>query len=180
MTARRLHYVNTLAMLLVGCYIASYGPLIPFMANETKQDETHYAYIFLVRSTASLLGSLFVKKLGPLIEIRHFVLGICLTLGGSLILSTFSLSTVNLVITLFLASISTVMLNIVFVSFNFTVFEPEEATHHIQLLGFVFGAGAMISPFIVMHLELDTYLYLAIPALLLAPLYLSQDLPALN
>lgn len=125
MAPKHLHYCNILAMLLIGCYVASYGPLIPFMAKKTQLDETHFAYIFFVRSIACILGSLLVKKISRVVDIRSLVLWVCLILGVSLIANTFSLSTLNIVLTLFLASISTVMLNIVLVSFNFTVFSTE-------------------------------------------------------
>jgi MFS family permease len=161
-------------MITTGCYVASYGPLIPFFAAVTHLDQTHYAYLFLVRASANVIGSLLLKKIAPIVPVRRLLLLLCTGLAVALTVSTFSLSTLNLVLTFFVASICIVMLNIVIVSFNFAAFSPEEGTHHIQVLGFVFGAGAMAAPFVVMYLQLSTYLLLALLCLGLAPLYLTQ------
>lgn len=72
------------------------------------------------------------------------------------------------------------MLNIILVSFNFSIFDSDQGTHNIQILGFVFGVGAMAAPFFTMLLELNTYILLAISCLLLIPFYLSQELPIIH
>lgn len=149
---QQLHYCNVYAMFICGWYVASYGPLIPFYAQRLGTNETHFAYIFLVRAIANIFGSFLIKKMLRVLTVPAVVSTIAVSLFVALLANSVWLSDPVLLITLLIASSCIVMLNIVLVSFNFSIFDSEEGTRKIQLLGFVFGAGAMAAPFFTMFL----------------------------
>jgi hypothetical protein len=46
---------------LNGCYVSSFGPIIPFFSSITGKDETDYSYIFLIRSVGNIIGGFLIK-----------------------------------------------------------------------------------------------------------------------
>lgn len=106
---RNRQYVALLFMnFLSGWFVASVGPLIPHYSTATGRDETDYAYLFMVRSAANILGGLFSKYLLHRLQVASLTIIYLLIVVVSLIASTMSLSTFNLSITLFFSSISLV------------------------------------------------------------------------
>jgi fucose permease len=90
---------------LSGWFVASVGPLIPHYTTVTGLDETDYAYLFMVRSAANVMGGLFSKYLLHKLKVSALTIIYLLVVVVSLIASTLSLSTFNLSITLFCSSI---------------------------------------------------------------------------
>lgn len=133
--------------------------------------------MFFVRSIANILGGFLIKTLLRKFTVKAVIALLSSTLSLSLLASTFSLSNVNLVITLFIASINMVMLSIVIISLNFAIFDVAHSGKKVQFLGFMFGVGAMASPFFIMVFQLNTYIILAVLSLLMTPMYFRLALP---
>ena len=91
---------------LNGWYVSCFGPLIPYFTAATGHDETDYAYLFMVRSSANVVGGLMSKYFIRTITTSKLMI-ICIVLialgnlGANLSLSTFNLS-----VNIFLASVS--------------------------------------------------------------------------
>ena len=79
----------------------------------------------------------------------------------SLFLCSLSLSTANLTITLFLTSSSLVSSVVIIYDVTFRLFLHEQPDYWVQLIGFIFGAGAMFGPILVAIFRLYTFAALA-------------------
>ncbi len=103
---RNRQYSALLFMIfLSGWFVASVGPLIPHYTTATGLDETDYAYLFMVRSAANVIGGFFSKYLLDTFKVSSLTIIYLIVVVISLIVSTLSLSTFNLAITLFCSSI---------------------------------------------------------------------------
>lgn len=89
-----------------GWYVSSYGPLIPYFSEATKEDETHYSYLFFTRSIANMAGGFFIKFLVKKLPIPTIFTTVIVVIMLSFLLASLSLHTLNLTLTLFLASVS--------------------------------------------------------------------------
>lgn len=98
------YYLLVLLSFVNGCFVSSFGPLIPHFSFVTGLDETHYAYIFFVRSAGNIFGGFLIKHLLKRFPIQSLIVFYQATVIISLFLSALSLSTASLTITLFLTS----------------------------------------------------------------------------
>jgi len=109
-------------MFLSGCYVSSFGPLIPFISEQTKNDETHYSYIFLLRSSANVIGGLFTKYLCKRFSPQYIIIISLLVTFVSLFLSTLSLNTINLAVSIFIASLGVINYSIIACTVVFKIY----------------------------------------------------------
>ena len=165
---------------LNGCFVASYGPLIPLYSEATKLDETEYSYLFIVRSASNVVGGIIIKHLLKRFSAQANALGLIAMIVFGMITSTFSLSTLNLSVSLFIASLGLISTCVIFYAVIFQLFKNEEAGFWIQWFGFIFGIGTMMSPIFVMIFKLKTMLVFGIAHILLAIVILKYNLPKLE
>jgi hypothetical protein len=97
-----------------------------------------------------------------------------------MITSTFSLSTFNLTISLFIASLGLISTCVILYAVIFQIYKNEDAGFYIQLFGFTFGIGTMMSPIIVMIFKLNTMLVLGFAHFILAIVIMNYQLPKLD
>jgi predicted MFS family arabinose efflux permease len=89
-------------------YYTCFGPVIPYYSAATGLDETHYSYLFLIKTVATVLGGYLAKYLIKRVPTQPLIIIYMILAIISLCASTFSLSTINLGITLFIATFATV------------------------------------------------------------------------
>lgn len=95
----------------------------------------------------------------------------------SMLLCTLSLSTVNLTITLFLTSSSLVSTVVIIYDVTFRLFLHDQPDYWVQLIGFIFGVGAMFGPILVAVFRLYTFAALAAIYLLTFLILLKFPIP---
>jgi hypothetical protein len=74
-----------------GCFVSSFGPLIPHYSSATGLDETDFSYLFMVRSIANILGGLLVKIFLKKFQLQSLILGYLSIIIVSLFCATLSL-----------------------------------------------------------------------------------------
>ncbi len=139
---------------LNGWYVSSFGPLIPYFTEATGLDETHYSYLFMVRSIANIVGGILIKYIIKKLKTNVLTYGTLGTVILCLFLASLSLTTFNLSINLFLTSVALVCIVIITYSVIFSLFQNDNPDYWIQLIGFIFGIGAMAGPVLIMIFEL--------------------------
>jgi fucose permease len=180
-SARSRQYAALIFMaFLNGWFVSCVGPLIPHFAKATNTEETDYAYLFMVRSIANVLGGILVKyllnqlKVTPLMYIYLSVVVACL------FISTLSLSTLNISITLFASSICLVGTAVITFGVTIKLFVTDRPDYFIQLIGFFFGVGAMCGPLFVYLFELENFKVLGLAHLTIILCFIKYPLPDLN
>lgn len=180
-SARSRQYTALIFMtFLNGWFVSSVGPLIPHLAKVTNTDETAYAYLFMVRSVANVLGGILVKyllnqlKVTPLMYIYLSVVVVCL------FVSTLSFSTFSLSLTLFASSICLVGTAVITFGVTIKLFLTDRPDYWIQLIGFFFGVGAMCGPLFVYVFELETFKVLGLAHIAVIICFIKYPLPDLN
>jgi len=63
---------------------------------------------------------------------------------------------------------------------TFKLFANHHPEYYLQMLGFVFGIGAMSGPFLVMIFSMNTLSIIGILHLLAIPIFVKYKLPILN
>lgn len=87
--------------------------------------------------------------------------GVLTTVGFCLFAASISLSTVNLTVNLFLASVALILSVVIYYDVTFKLFKGE-AGYYAQLGGFLFGVGTMCGPFLVALFKLATFKVIAL------------------
>lgn len=108
---------------LNGCFVASYGPLIPLFSEVTKLDETDYAYLFMVRSASNVFGGIVIKHLLKRYSAQTNALGLLALIIFGMFTSTFSLSTLNLTISLFITSFGLICTCVILYAVVFQIYK---------------------------------------------------------
>jgi hypothetical protein len=129
--------------------------------------------MFLVRSLANIIGGILIKYLLKIFKASVVLNGIFGVISLSLFASTFSLSTINLSISIFCTSFGLIAALVIVYGVTFKLFLKENPDYWIQLIGFAFGFGAMCGPFLVAIFKLNTFIVLGF-AHILALIALSQ------
>jgi hypothetical protein len=134
---------------LNGWYVSCFGTLIPYFTAVTGHDETDYAYLFMVRSLANVVGGLMSKYFIRTVKTSKLMV-ICIVLVAlGIFAANLSLSTFNLTVTIFLASVSLIGTLVILYGVVIKLFLDSRPDYYIQLIGFFFGVGAMCGPLLV-------------------------------
>jgi MFS family permease len=168
LSPKKLQYGMLLFLaFLNGWFVSSFGPLIPHFSAATGLDETDFAYLFMVRSAANVFGSFLIKYLLKRTNTQQLTLIYLLVITICLFSSTFSLSTLSLSLTLFFGSAAFVGTVVIIYGATFHLFLNDEPDYWIQLIGFLFGVGAMFGPIFVAIFKLQTLRVLGLTELLI-------------
>ncbi len=89
-------------------FYTCFGPVIPYYSAATGLDETHYSYLFFIKTIATIFGGYVAKYLLKRVATQPLIIIYMVLAIVSLCASTFSLNTINLGITLFIATCATV------------------------------------------------------------------------
>lgn len=92
-------------------YETCFGPIIPYYSAATGIDETDYSYLFMVKSAANLVAGIVLSFIIDKLSTQKLFIICMLTSMVSLTLSTFSLTTLNLTMTIFFATLTTICLS---------------------------------------------------------------------
>jgi MFS family permease len=107
-TPRKCLGVMIFMNFLCAWYETCFGPIIPYYSAATGLDETEYSYLFMVKSIANIVGGVILSIIILKLSTQKLLIVCMLTSMASLILSSLSLTTVNLSITLFFATLTTI------------------------------------------------------------------------
>jgi hypothetical protein len=103
----------------------------------------------MVRSLGNVVGGLMSKYFIRTIKTsKLMVICIVLVALGSFA-ANLSLSTFNLTVTIFLASVSLIGTLVILYGVVIKLFLDSRPDYYIQLIGFFFGVGAMCGPLLV-------------------------------
>jgi MFS family permease len=152
-----------LAFIFYGGMITAMGPVIPFFAAETGQLETYYSFIFFWRALGYVVGGFAVKYLVQKFSL-HGILTCAALIGGlSFMASTFSLTFLNLSVTIFVGASCCIIINVICNICIMKIFPSEgEQGFYIQLLHTIFGVGGLLGPFVVSFLGSKSYFALGL------------------
>lgn len=134
----------------------------------------------MVRSASNVVGGIAIKLLLQRYTAQSTALGLIALIVFGMITSTFSLSTLNLTISLFIASFGLISVCVIIYAEVFQLYKTEDANFWIQWVGFMFGIGTMMSPIFVMIFKLNTMLVFAFAHIIIAIILLKYNLPELN
>ncbi|MCZ6632665.1 MAG: MFS transporter [bacterium] len=146
------HITRTLAYYAAfigfGLTLASLGPTLPGLAEQTKSHMGHISTLFIARSLGYLLGILVCGRLYDHVS-GHPVLALCLlTIAGTLALMPSLPSLWFLIAAMFLLGTAEGMIEIggnTLLIWN----HPENLAPFMNGLHFFFGVGAFLSPLII-------------------------------
>jgi hypothetical protein len=111
--------------ILCAWYDTCFGPVIPFFSEATGIDETNYSYLFLVRFITDILGGLLIKELLQRFSSQKLAIIYMLIFAASLTATTFSLSTISLIITVSIATATFVGLLVIALNVTTKIFLDE-------------------------------------------------------
>jgi hypothetical protein len=95
-----------LANMLGAWYYACLGPLIPYYSAATGLDETHFSYLFIIKTFAILCGGQIARVILKRLAIQNVALIYMSVALVTISISAFARSTFTLSITLFIATLS--------------------------------------------------------------------------
>jgi fucose permease len=98
----------------------------------------------------------------------------------NLYLASLSLNTSNLVITIFITATARVGIVVISFAVVLRIFKGDRPEYWVQLIGFVFGVGAMCGPFIVTIFRLETFKALGFANIVTLAILISNPLPNLE
>lgn len=98
--------------MLYGSLVTAVGPIIIYFSQITGEDETYYSFIFLARALGYILGGSLIKVLSHRFHYHTLFMWLIVLCGIVLIWSSFSLTFLNLSITMLLAAACSCMMNI--------------------------------------------------------------------
>ena len=164
-------------MFLLGWYIVSFGVLIPFYSAATHQDETHYSFTFVARSTAFILGCLTIRPLLRLCTKQTLILANLVLISLSLLLCSLSYNSYNLAITLFISAFGIINLMVLCPTIILKTFTHNQPDRWLLAVGIGFAIGASLTPLLIQHLRFHTYQLLSFLFTLPIPLLNKISLP---
>lgn len=118
----RLYAIMVLMNFLAGWYDTSFGAIIPYFSDATGQDETDYSFLFMVKTSANIISGFIIKYLIKRVSTEKLAVGYLLLVTLSLCASTFTLTNINLGVTLFIATGSFVGVSVIAFSVTIKLF----------------------------------------------------------
>lgn len=147
-----------LAYLFYGALTTAIGPMIPYFAIETGKPSTYFSFILFCRTFGYLSGGVLVKYLMNRFNI-HLILSSAMFLGGiAFILSSLSITFVNLAVFLCLGSCSLSIMSITCNVATLRTFAGERQDLWLQVLHTLFGIGGFVGPFFVAFFGSKSYM----------------------
>lgn len=146
------HYkfaILVISNMLGAWYYTCLGPLIPFYSAATGLDQTHFSYLFLVKTFAILVGGQISRFLARRITTQHLALIYFLVAMITIPISTFSLSTLSLSITLFVATLASSGIFVISLYATIKLFMEDQPEYWVQILEYFFVIGAFGGQFLV-------------------------------
>lgn len=133
------------ALFLLGLMVASLGPTLGVLAEQTHSPLKAISYLFIARSTGFMLGSIFVGAIYDRLQ-GHRLLVIGLIVLSGMVVVTPLIASLEAMIMIFL--LQGLAGSIVNVGGNTLVLwsNREKVGSRISLLHFVWGVGASLSP----------------------------------
>jgi predicted MFS family arabinose efflux permease len=107
-------------------YYTCFGPVIPYYSAATGLDETHYSYLFFIKTVATICGGYITKYLLRRVSTQILALVYMSVALLSLCASTLSLSTVNLGITMFIGAGSSFGASLISLNITIKIYLDDE------------------------------------------------------
>lgn len=121
----RIYRILLLSMFLTGWYLNSYGLLIPYYTLASGHDQTHFSFVFIVRSLAYVSGSLTVKCLCKRVSTHILFVAYAIATAIALYLCCRSIAFVNLGVTLFVSAFCIMSMNVLTYSLTVELFHGK-------------------------------------------------------
>lgn len=138
---------------LHGAFMACVGPLIPLFSFETGHDETSYSYLFIVLTSACIVGCFAAKWMIDHYHLAHIFNGATLFVIFGLLILFSDWSNIFLSIGFFIVYGSNMVNNITITTVIFKHYNEEKPAHLMMIIGFLFGLGAILGPGLVILFE---------------------------
>lgn len=90
---KKYYALYTVTNFTYGLCYTEIGPLIPYLAENAKREETNYSYLFLYRAIGMIIGTLFLSFIQKRNIINFHHLLALSSLGVFIVLSFFSYTT---------------------------------------------------------------------------------------
>ena len=147
------------------------GPILLYISEITKKDETYYSFIFMAKAVGFIGGGQLLKFLEKRYH-HHTLFKVLLLLAGFfLILSSMNFSFLNLFTTIMLASGCFCMMIALSLYCITKIFPKDEQEYYILLNNISFGIGGLVGPIIVIIFEATAMRAIGVAVLLASVLF---------